>query len=43
LTEDEAEQRNLAEDQTEVVARLQAKLRAWQESVLESLTGADYS
>ena len=39
---DPAEQRNLAEEQADVVASMRAELRRWQQSVLESLTGADY-
>lgn len=40
---DRAEEQNLASEKPEVVADLQQRLRAWQESVLESLSGADYS
>jgi len=39
---DPAEQRDLAEEQADVVASMRAELRRWQQSVLESLTGADY-
>jgi arylsulfatase A-like enzyme len=42
LKADPAEKTNLAEQQTAVVKDLQAKLRQWQDSVLKSLTGADY-
>lgn len=37
-----AEKTNLAEQQPDLVTSLQSKLRQWQESVLKSLTGADY-
>ena len=43
LNSDPAEKTNLAAQQPERVEALQAKLRDWQESVLKSLTGADYS
>lgn len=42
LKEDPAEKANLADEQSELVKSLQTKLRAWQDSVLKSLTGADY-
>jgi arylsulfatase A-like enzyme len=42
LKADPAERTNLAEQQPELVRRLRADLRQWQESVLTSLTGADY-
>ncbi|HCN76070.1 MAG TPA: N-acetylgalactosamine-6-sulfatase [Verrucomicrobiales bacterium] len=42
LKADPAEKTNLAEKQPDLVKSLQSKLRAWQESVLKSLTGADY-
>ena len=42
LRADRAESRNLAGDEPAVLEELQASLRAWQESVLNSLTGADY-
>jgi arylsulfatase A-like enzyme len=42
LKADPAEQTNLAAQQPELVNSLQAKLRQWQDSVLKSLTGADY-
>ncbi len=42
LAADPAEKKNLRDEQPETVARLQSELRAWQESVLHSLTGADY-
>ena len=40
---DDAETKNLVEEKPEVAAGLEKKLRAWQESVLQSLIGADYS
>jgi arylsulfatase A-like enzyme len=43
VREDQAEQRNLIDQHPEIAAELERKLRAWQQSVLESLTGADYS
>ena len=43
IREDPAESRNLAESEPETVDRLERNLRDWQHSVLESLTGADYS
>jgi arylsulfatase A-like enzyme len=43
LAQDKAEENNLAEAQPELVKDLQTKLRVWQESVLNSLTGADYT
>ena len=39
---DPAESRDVAADRPEEVERLEARLRDWQRSVLESLTGADY-
>lgn len=42
LRSDPAEKQNLLTSQTERAAALQAQLRAWQSSVLHSLTGADY-
>jgi arylsulfatase A-like enzyme len=42
LKSDPAEKTNLADQQTDLVRKLQAELRQWQESVLNSLTGADY-
>lgn len=42
LKTDPAEARNLAEQQPDLVQKLSAGLRAWQDSVLRSLTGADY-
>lgn len=42
LNADPAERTNIAERQPAPVQLLEAKLEAWQKSVLESLTGADY-
>ena len=42
LRHDPAEARDLAASHPDVVARMQAELRVWQRSTLESLTGADY-
>ncbi|MCH8219543.1 MAG: sulfatase-like hydrolase/transferase, partial [Planctomycetes bacterium] len=42
LTNDPAEERNLVASRGEIVEHMKSQLRAWQESVLESLTGADY-
>ena len=42
LRADPAEKKDVAADHPEEVARLSRQLRAWQESVLASLTGADY-
>lgn len=42
LKADSGETTDLAKEQPEAVQKLQAKLRAWQDSVLKSLTGADY-
>ncbi len=42
LQSDPAERNDLAKTQPERVKSLQAHLRAWQDSVLKSLTGADY-
>jgi hypothetical protein len=36
------EKKNLADEYPEMVEEMQAELRKWQESVLNSLTGADY-
>ena len=43
LVADPAEKNDLAAAQPETADRLQASLRRWQESVLRSLTGADYN
>ena len=42
LSADPAEQRNLAASEPAIVGRMQKELRTWQQSVLQSLTGADY-
>ncbi len=42
LAADPAETTNLFNSKPELAEKLQTKLRAWQESVLQSLTGADY-
>ena len=43
LREDQAEAKNLIAGRPETAAELERQLRAWQQSVLESLTGADYT
>jgi len=40
---DRAEETNLIETEPEITRQLSGELREWQQSVLESLTGADYS
>ncbi len=42
LQADPAEKHDLSQQQKNVTDQLQAKLHAWQDSVLKSLTGADY-
>ena len=42
MVNDPEEQNNLAEAQPEIAARMEQQMRSWQESVLQSLTGADY-
>jgi len=42
LESDPAEKHDLVPEQPAITAALQTKLRHWQESVLQSLTGADY-
>ncbi|MBM3858564.1 MAG: N-acetylgalactosamine-6-sulfatase [Verrucomicrobia bacterium] len=42
LQADPAEKNNLLDQQPDVAAKLQKQLRDWQQSVLRSLTGADY-
>lgn len=42
LEADPAEKTNLLDQQPETAAKLQTELKAWQESVLQSLSGADY-
>ena len=43
IQNDPAETTNLADDYSEIAAEMAAELRKWQESVLKSLTGADYA
>ncbi|MCB1228338.1 MAG: sulfatase-like hydrolase/transferase [Verrucomicrobiales bacterium] len=43
LKKDPGETKDLAADEPKQVETLQEKLRAWQDSVLHSLTGADYT
>lgn len=43
LRRDEAESDNIADGHPDIVTDLSQQLRAWQESVLRSVTGADYS
>jgi arylsulfatase A-like enzyme len=42
LHTDPAEETNLAETEAAIVKTMQTELRTWQQSVLKSLTGADY-
>jgi hypothetical protein len=42
LAVDPAEEADLFDRQPDLARQLEANLRAWQRSVLESLTGADY-
>jgi arylsulfatase A-like enzyme len=42
MQSDPAEQKNLADKFPEIVQQMQAELRKWQESVLNSLLGTDY-
>jgi arylsulfatase A-like enzyme len=42
LKSDPAEKQNLIESNKEIAANMKRQLRDWQQSVLESLTGADY-
>lgn len=42
MTNDPAESHNLATTHPEITEKMQGQLRAWQASVLNSLTGADY-
>jgi hypothetical protein len=42
LTKDPAEEQNLIESHKEIAKSMERQLRDWQQSVLESLTGADY-
>jgi len=43
LEADPAEEHNLLQRQPATAARMEARLRAWQQSVLHSLTGAEYA
>lgn len=43
LQADPAEKNNLLEQQPAIAQKLQTQLRAWQDSVLHSLTGRDYA
>jgi arylsulfatase A-like enzyme len=42
IQNDPREMKNLADEYSEMVREMQTELRKWQESVLKSLTGADY-
>lgn len=42
LAEDPAEEKNLIDSQPDLAKRLEEQLHRWQQSVLNSLTGADY-
>ena len=42
LRDDPGERNNLIEAKPEIAAKLERQLRGWQQSVLNSLTGADY-
>ena len=42
LTNDPAEKKNLIESHRRVAEKMEGQLHDWQQSVLESLTGADY-
>ena len=42
LAEDPAEKMNLLEQQPDIAKKLQSELHKWQQSVLQSLAGADY-
>ena len=42
LRKDPAEKNNLSDAEPEITNRLQQELKQWQDSVLKSLTGADY-
>ncbi|MDA2939214.1 sulfatase-like hydrolase/transferase [Acidobacteria bacterium AH-259-A15] len=43
LLNDQAEENNLIETKSEIAENLERQLRDWQQSVLNSLTGADYT
>ena len=42
IQNDPGETKNLADEHPEIVEEMQVPLRKWQESMLNSLTGADY-
>jgi len=42
IQNDPGEKRNMADEHPEMVKEMQTEMRKWQESVLNSLTGADY-
>lgn len=42
IRQDPAEEKNIIEDEPNVAKELEQRLRTWQESVLQSLTGGDY-
>jgi len=42
LRKDQAEKNNLIETHPKIAVKLEQQLRAWQQSVLDSLTGANY-
>ena len=42
IHQDSAEEHNIAEENPDVVSNLQKTMKQWQDSVLNSLTGADY-
>ena len=42
IQNDPGETENLADEHLEIVEEMQVQIRNWQESVLNSLTGADY-
>jgi len=43
IQNDPGETKNLADEHPEIMEETQVQLRKWQESVLNSLTGADYN
>ena len=42
LETDPSEKTNIVDQPADIAAQLQSELRKWQDSVLRSLTGADY-
>lgn len=42
MINDPQEQNNLIDQEPEIAARMEQQMRSWQESILKSLTGADY-